>query len=176
MRDLDGGGGDGHRALADRGLEAHPLGDGEGRLHDALERLAHHAGIAPETVARLDLAQYLGLAEDEAVKRGGDGKKVLERFLALERIELIRQIGRRYARRLGEPRGDDFRHLADGALGGDDLGAVTGGDHHRLGKPRGAQRFKEGRHGGVFHEQGVAKGQGSGLVIGADHHRVGVYG
>ena len=90
MRDLDGGGGDGHRALADRGFEAHPLGDDESRLHDVLERLAHHAGIAPETMARLDLAQHLRLAENEAVKRGGDGKKMLERFLALERIELFR--------------------------------------------------------------------------------------
>ncbi len=77
-REVDGNGGDGDAGGADAGLGADPFGDVEGALQQWVERGGDGADLASYAPGLLDLAEDLGLADDERIERTGDAEEVAD--------------------------------------------------------------------------------------------------
>ena len=90
-RELDAGGCDRDRARADGGLAADLLGDGERRLEQPVQQRARGARLLRRAVGVLQLAEDLGLAEDQRIESGSDREDVPDRIRLLDAVQAIGQ-------------------------------------------------------------------------------------
>ncbi len=128
-READAGGGDRDRARADRGLGAHPLGDGEGGLEQAVQQRTGRARLLRRAVRVLELSEDLRLAEDQRVEPGGDRERVTHGVRPLDAVQAVRE--HPVAAGLGDqPGGERLGAGADAV----EFGAVAGRDDQALGK------------------------------------------
>ena len=117
---------------ADAGLGLHPLADPERLLEQGVERGADGALTLGQRERVLDLAEDLALPDHHRVQAGGDGEGVGHRTL----VEVDRaaglQLGHRQPAGLGERVGGVGQRAVEAGDRGVDLGAVAGGQDHRL--------------------------------------------
>jgi len=149
-RELDAGGCDRHRARADGGLAADLLGDGEGRLEQPVEQRTRRARLLRRAVGVLQLAEDLGLAEDQRIESGSDREDVPDRIRLLDAVQAV---GERAAAggRCREPVGQRPGASAARRV---DLGPVAGRDDQRLLQPRQRAQRRErlGQARGIEHD------------------------
>ena len=99
----DGGKCDRNRAIADRGIRAHPLGGGEGVLKEPSEHLAAASGVARRLKGALDLTEDLRLAEYQGVEAAGDRQQVINHATSFERVQVGRDVLDRQSVEPGQP-------------------------------------------------------------------------
>jgi len=132
LRKLDGGVADRHGALADGRLGADALPDLERLTEHPVEEALGGARLAGEVVGLLHLMEDLGLAHDHRVERGDHPEQVLHDRVALDDVEVARQLVTIEVVEVAQEVDDRVR----AGLGGRhrvDLGAVAGREDDRLG-------------------------------------------
>ena len=132
--ELDGGGADAHRALADGGLGAHALADFERVPEEAVEDDARAAAVAGLLVGGLHLGDDLRLADDHRVEARGDAEEMGDGAVAGVAVEARLELARRDAgvarqvrqRRLARRQRVARVHVQLGAVAGAERDGLAG--------------------------------------------------
>ena len=137
-----GGEGHRHRAGADLGVSAHPFGHREGFLEQALQGSFHRIRLLGVGVGLLDLPQDLRLPEHQGVEAAGHPHQVPHRFLVLVPVDGGEHLARLQRVEPLQP----VQHLLPLPLlqAAIELGAVAGGDDHRLADARLLHQLTQG--------------------------------
>ena len=165
LRQPHRGGRHADRVAADGGLGAGALGGGEGLLEGAVQRAAEAAGAARVAPGLLHLAEDLRLAQHQRVQPGRHPEQVAHRVGLVVAIQVGVQVvaGALLA---GQPVG---QRIGAVVAAGVDLGAVAGGQQHRLlHAGLRAQRLQRPRQRVRAERHRLAQGNRRGLVVDAE--------
>jgi len=153
-----------HGVCADAGFGAHPLGHREGVLQQAVQRRLQRVRLARKLVGILHLAEDLRLAQHHRIQPGGDAEQVARRVLLVVAVQELVQLAGSQTMVAAQPRQRQL--LGAGGHAHVQLGAVAGGQDHRLLHAGFLLQFVQGGGGGFGVERHLfAQGDRRGEVV-----------
>jgi len=160
--------GHGDRAVADGGIRAYLFCHREGVLKQPAEQLARGSAVIGDLKGRLDLAEYLGLAEYHGIESAGHSQQVRDRLVVQPRVEVGLEVRRVQSMESPQPVANRLSPI--GMYGAVDLGAVAGGQDESLADRRELGEAAQGTHQDVRSEgDAFAYLHGGGLVVESDY-------
>jgi len=154
-----------HRIRADTGIGARALGGGEGLLEQAIQLPAECPGLARGGPRLFHLPEDLRLAQHQRIQAGGDPEQVAHGVAVVMPVQVVVQIVASV--RMG---GQPVRQCTAVVVGMRvQLGAVAGGEQHRLADLRQGTQGRQRRRQSVLGERHfLAQGNRRGLVVDAE--------
>ena len=146
---------------------ANALGDGEGLLEQAVERIAQAARVARRLPGFLDLAEDLRLAEDHRIQPGGHAEQMPNGAA----VDMLIQVAGQRVGLESVVSGQPVRDRGFPALGnlGVDFGPIAGRQQGRfLDALERRQRGQRRRQRDGIHRHLLAQGERGGLVVEAE--------